>query len=351
MSLRDELLRRFPALRSLPPHSLVIGGAIRDLLMHRDPADVDVECDAPEAAARSIGKVIELGRGDLKVYRVVVGEAIYDFSERTELRRRDFTMNAMALDLTTGEVDDRFDGEADLRRRSVRMIEAKNFQDDPLRMLRGVRLALQFGFTLEEKTVVAIRRRAPHITTVAAERVTYELNAALSFGKSREALRLLNETGLDEPLFGFALDAKRFAADEVSCAGAFALILRDPRSFAERWKWSRDLLHEVTTLQRLLRAPDLISIYEAGKGIGDQLPAVFRAIGREVPAMPDFAMNPLLDGDEIAKLAGVEGPAIGAAKRALIEAQLLGSVKTRAEAEVFVRGSRPSPGLRPPSPR
>lgn len=340
MWLRDELLRRFPALQSLPAHSIAVGGAVRDLLISRDPADVDIECDEPRATAAGIGKVIELGRGDLIVFRVVSGEAVYDFSARTDLRRRDFTINAIVVDLTSGEISDPFSGEADLRRRSVRMIRPENFLDDPLRMLRGVRLAVQFDFEIEEKTVIAIRRRAARIVTMAAERVMYELDGIFSAGAFRSALRWLSHTGLDEPLFGYRIEAGRFLADDVSCAGAFAVILRDTKAFAQRWKWSRELLRQVTTLQRLLRDPDLLSIYEAGEAIGSQLPALFRAAGREVPSMPDFSMRALLTGDEIGAIAGLEdGPAIGAAKRALIAAQLHGEVATRTAAEAFIRRS------------
>lgn len=337
MWLRDELLRRFPALESLPPHSVAVGGAIRDILIGRKPADVDVECDDPEWCAAAIGKVILLGRGELKVYRVVSGNAVYDFSARTDLRRRDFTVNAIALDLTTGELQDPFDGEADIRRRMVRMIRAENFDDDPLRVLRGVRLALQFDFAIGEKTLDAMLHRAARILTVAAERVSYELNAIFSMRKFQRAVRLLDATGLDEALFGYAAEADRFFSDDVSCAGAFALLLRDPRQFAHRWKWSRDLLRHVMTLQRLLREPDLLAIYEAGEAIALELPALFEATGREAPPMPDFATRPLLDGDEIARIAAAEGPLVGERKRALIAAQLRGEVRNRDEAERFVK--------------
>ena len=64
--LRDELLRRFPALATLPPHTEVVGGAVRDLMLHVEPADVDVECDEPLGCASRVGKVITLGRGDLR---------------------------------------------------------------------------------------------------------------------------------------------------------------------------------------------------------------------------------------------------------------------------------------------
>ena len=163
--MRDELLRRFPALATLPPHTEVVGGAVRDLMLRVEPADVDVECDEPLGCASRVGKVITLGRGDLQVYRVVLEDRIYDFSRRMDLGRRDFTMNAIAIDLTSGEMRDPFDGVADIERRSVRMISPGNFQDDPLRMLRAVRLAVQFDFAVDAETIAAIRRRAGQIVT------------------------------------------------------------------------------------------------------------------------------------------------------------------------------------------
>jgi tRNA nucleotidyltransferase/poly(A) polymerase len=337
--LRDELVRRFPALASLPPHSEVIGGAIRDLLLGVEPADVDVECDEPLSCASRLGKVITLGRGDLQVYRVVLGDRVYDFSQRTDLGRRDFTMNAIALDLTTGEQRDPYDGAADIRRRLVRMINPNNLQDDPLRMLRAVRLAVQFDFAIDEDTITAIRRRAARIVTVAAERVTYELHTIFSMNQFRRAVALLHETGLDEPLFGYAFDAQRYHADNLSLAAAYALLVRDPRTFAEHWRWSDALLRQVLTLQRLPRGYDTIALWDAGEETARQLPALFRAIGREPIVIPDiFAIRSLLDGNEIAALTGIEaGPRLGAIKRALLEAQLRGEVRTREEAEKFVR--------------
>src|SRR5438067_523882 len=243
--LRDDLLRQFPKLARLPPHSEAIGGAVRDLLLGAEPLDVDVECDDAQACASSLGKVITLGRGDLAVYRVVVDGRVYDFSRRTDLGRRDFTINAIAVDLTSGEVRDAFDGQDDIRRRVVRMIHARNFDDDPLRMLRALRLAVRLDFTNDEPTVTAIRRRAARIVTVAAERVTYELHSILSAGKLHRAIRLLSDTALDEALFGYPVDPERFQKDDVSLAASYALLLRDPRQFARRWKWSDALVRDV----------------------------------------------------------------------------------------------------------
>lgn len=331
--LRDGLLRQFPKLARLPAHSEAIGGAVRDLLLGAEPLDVDVECDDAQACASSLGKIIILGRGDLAVYRVVVDGRVYDFSRRTDLGRRDFTINAIAVDLTSGDLRDEFDGQEDIRRRVVRMIHAPNFDDDPLRMLRAVRLAVRLEFTIDEPTVTAIRRRAARIVTVAAERVTYELHSIFSAGKLHRAIRLLSDTALDEALFGYPVDPERFQRDDVSLAASYALLLRDPRQFAERWKWSDALTRDVLTLQQLLRDPNPIALYFAGEEVSRQLP---------VPAeMPDFSIKPLLDGNEIASIASLPpGPRVGALKRELTEAQLRGEVRTREDAERFVIASR-----------
>jgi tRNA nucleotidyltransferase/poly(A) polymerase len=336
--LRNALVWRFPELASLPAHTVAVGGAVRDLLLDVMPLDVDVECDDPLGCASALGKVITLGHGDLNVYRVVVNDRVYDFSRRTDLGRRDFTINAIAVELTSGEVRDPFGGQEDIRARVVRMIDARNLEDDPLRMLRAIRLAIRFDFDIDEATLTAIRRRAARIATVAAERVTYELYAILSAGKFRRALRLLDETALDEPLFEYEVDPDRFQADDLSLAGAYALLVRDPKQFAERWRWSDALLHQVITLQHLLRDPSPMALYDAGETIASQLPAVFRTIGRdlEIP-VGLFEIKPLLNGREIASLSGLEpGPQLGATKRALLEAQIRGEVHTRTEAEQFV---------------
>jgi tRNA nucleotidyltransferase/poly(A) polymerase len=329
--LRDALLRQFPKLAQLPQNSEAIGGAVRDALSGAAALDVDVECDDPLACASSLGRVITLGRGDLAVYRVVVDERVYDFSRRTDLGRRDFTINAIAVNLTSGEVRDPFDGAEDIRRRLIRMIHARNLDDDPLRMLRAVRLAIRLDFKIDEATLTAIRRRAGRIVTVAAERVTYELQAIFSAGRFRRALRLLSEAALDEPLFGYPIDPERFHDDDISPAASFALTLRDPRQFAKRWRWSDALLRDVMTLQQLMRDPNLIALYDAGENLARQLPLRV--------AMPDFSIKPLLDGNEIAALISLTpGPRLGEIKRALLEAQLRGAVRTRDEAAQFVKG-------------
>jgi tRNA nucleotidyltransferase/poly(A) polymerase len=348
MTLRDELLRRFPALAKLPPRSYVVGGAIRDLLLGREPLDVDVATDDALAAARALRRnVITLGR-ELAAHRVIVGDRIYDFADTLgrdiarDLQRRDFTMNAMALDLATGELLDPNGGAEDARNGIVRMVDAINFDEDPLRILKGVRMAVKYGFTLDAATRDAIHARAATIVSVAAERVTAELAMIFSANAFTRAVALLHDTALDAPIFGRTLDAAAFHADDVALAGAYALLVDSPRAFAERWKWSDQLLRETLTLQRLIEHHDAIALYDAGRPIASQLPPVLRALGRDA-TLPDvpYEMKTLLNGDE---LGVAPGPELGRIKRALLEAQIRGEVRTREEAEAFVRAAR-----RPPS--
>jgi tRNA nucleotidyltransferase/poly(A) polymerase len=341
--LRDELLRRFPRLKDLPPQTFVVGGAIRDLLLGIEPADVDIACDDPRACAASISnRVIRLGTGEhLSAWRVVDGGHVYDFAETldhdvdADLARRDFTVNAMALPIGSGELLDPHDGQGDLKRRLVRMIRGENFDDDPLRCLKAVRMAIKYRFEIDPATLEEIRSRAALISNVAAERVTFELSIIFSSGQLRRAVELLHATGLDVPLFGGELP--RIQADDVSLAGAYALLVNDPKKYAKQWRWSTDLLREVTALKHLLTMTgDMrVALYDAGEGVALQFPAVLRALGRDDRVtMPDFSIRALLSGDEFGL---PEGPELGRRKRALLEAQIRGEVKTREEAKKFVK--------------
>lgn len=345
-TVRDDLLRLFPRLRDIPLDAYVVGGAVRDLTFGVAPADVDVACLDPLAAARVLGrKVIRLGREEhLSAYRVVDGPHVYDFaalldgSIDADLARRDFTINAMAVDLRSGALLDPHDGRGDLDRRLVRMVDAANFDDDPLRMLKAVRMAVRFDFGVDDATLAAIRGRAERIANVSVERVAYELTVIFSANAFRRAVALLRQTGLDVPLFGRVLDAV-FHSDDVPLAAALALLAGDAHAFVKRWRLSDSLMRDIQALQRLRDKRLLVDLYDAGEQVARQLPPMLRALGRDDGiALPDFSMQPILTGDEIASIAGIEpGARIGVLKRALLEAELEGRITTREEAEQFVR--------------
>ncbi|HEX7705887.1 MAG TPA: hypothetical protein VF701_05450 [Thermoanaerobaculia bacterium] len=344
MKWREELTRRFPDLRKLPRGCYIVGGAIRDLLMGIEPADADVACHDPLAAAKTIRpRAIRLGDQEhLSAWRVVAGPHIYDFAALLDnailpdLERRDFTVNAMAVDLESDELIDPFGGRSDVAAKSVRMVRASNFDDDPLRTLKGVRLAVKYDMEIDGATLSAMRQRAPRITEMAVERVNYELSLILSAGKLRRAIALLRETQLLEPL-GF--ESREPKADDVSLAGAYALLVSDPEAYGRRWRWSARLVRDVIALQRLVETHDRMSLYDAGEPLARQLPALLRALGRDEQLdVADFAIVALLTGQEIAALASIaSGPEVGRIKRALLEAQVRGEVGTRDQAEALVR--------------
>lgn len=330
---RDALTRFFPALAKVDPSCYVVGGAVRDLILGLAPADVDVACLDPLAAAQTLSpRVITLGNEEhLRAYRVVVGDRVYDFTELldgdidADLARRDFTVNAIAAGLASDTLLDPHGGRRDLGARLVRMIRPSNFDDDPLRMLKGVRMAVRLDFELEGGTADAIRERASQITDVAAERVSYELSLIFSANRFRKALALLRQTGLAEAL---RLRTPEVNADEISLDGAYALVMPEPKG-------------DAAVLRRLIDAHDRIALYDAGETVARQLPAVFRALGRQSALdWPDFATRALLAGEEIASITGLApGKELGGVKRALLEAQIRGEVKTREEAERFVTES------------
>lgn len=332
MNLLDELLARFPRLADLGGEGYVVGGAIRDLLLGREPADVDLACVDPEGAAKTLSdRVIQLGDAELTAYRVVLPSHVYDFAEllghdiELDLARRDFTIDAMAVALATGDLLDPHAGQRDLAARTVRMVRASNFDDDPLRMLKAVRMAVKYGFEVDGATLEAIRERASRITEVARERVAYELSVIFSLNRFRRAVELLGATGLDAPL---GMRTRDFHADDVTLTGAYALLVDEA---------PRDAL----ALRRLIDQHDRIALYDAGEDIARKLPSVLRALGRDdVLDWPDFGTRALLTGEEIGALANLPpGKELGAVKRALLEAQIRGEVRTRDEAEAFVTES------------
>jgi poly(A) polymerase len=115
-----------------------------------------------------------------------------------DLARRDFTMNAIAQDVLTGEVHDPFGGAADVEAKRIRAVgdPAERFREDPLRLLRAVRFAAQLGFTIEPRTRNAIREHAADLERISRERVAEELNKILVSDRPALGIRLATDLGL-----------------------------------------------------------------------------------------------------------------------------------------------------------
>jgi len=231
--LKDFSTSIVQILRQRGFQAYLVGGCVRDLLLGREPKDYDVATNAtprqvmeifPEtyAVGAQFGVVLvpapdEAVTGDSKVsskahavevatFRSDIGysdgrhpdEVRFSGDPREDVARRDFTINGMLLDPVSGEVLDFVGGRKDLEAGIIRTIgdAEQRFGEDKLRMLRGVRFAARFEYTIESATFAAIQKLAEHIQVVSRERVRDELTRMLIEGHARRAFLLLDESGL-----------------------------------------------------------------------------------------------------------------------------------------------------------
>lgn len=195
----------------------IVGGAIRDALMGREAEDIDVAVNvdaysvAVEIAEALNGNWARL-HDEWQVARVAIPEAdglrfidiaTFDSDIERDLERRDFTINAMAVPISAalgdnarGELLDPFGGMRDLDDGVVRMVSPDALEDDPVRLMRGARMAVQFGFLLAPETASAIRERASLVSGVSQERVRDELMRLLGSSNARHGVSLLDDLGL-----------------------------------------------------------------------------------------------------------------------------------------------------------
>jgi poly(A) polymerase len=212
----SDVVRR---LRAAGFETYLAGGCVRDRLLGREPGDYDVATAAPPETVRKLFRrtvgvgaafgVILVLEGDYEfevaTFRsddaYVDGRrpsAVHFGTAEKDAQRRDFTVNALFQDPESGEVIDFVDGVRDLKAGVIRAIgdAAARIREDRLRMLRAVRFAARFGYTIEPSTLDAIRAAAPSVVDMAAERIGDEIVKMLTEGSARRAFQLLDETGL-----------------------------------------------------------------------------------------------------------------------------------------------------------
>ena len=207
----------------------VIGGWVRDCLLKRNHADKDIDIvvvgsgiDIARKAARKINPKIKVSifknfgtamfkNDDYEIEFVGARKESYDRTSRKPVvengsldddqKRRDFTINALAISLnkdTFGELLDPFGGIEDLKKKIIKtpLDPDKTFSDDPLRMMRAIRFATQLNFTIEEKTFKSLTENVERIRIVSPERIVTELNKIIMCEHPSKGLTLLEKSGL-----------------------------------------------------------------------------------------------------------------------------------------------------------
>ena len=347
----DAALRIVEKLRAEGYETYLAGGCVRDLLLGREPADYDVATSAtPEvvldlfprtfAVGAHFGVVlvatgggadgtgaaghIEAGE-ELTVSRLAVTEVAtfrsdlsysdgrhpdtvrYTKTAEEDVQRRDFTINGLLLDPLRGgglldervgdakwlrsAVLDFVGGLADLDAGVVRAIGRPElrFEEDHLRMLRGVRFAARFGFELEAETKRAIRSLAPRIRVVSRERARDELTKMLTEGHARRAFELLDETGLLNEVLPEVAQMKgveqppQYHPEGDVWVHTLTLLEQLEPGCSETLAWGA-LLHDVGKPPTFRRAPDRIRFdghVEIGVAMGAEICRRFRFSNEE----------------------------------------------------------------------
>ncbi len=319
----------------------IVGGALRDELLGRPVLDLDVVCREPERAARRYAKRAGGAPFPLSerhgAWRVALeaGRTV-DFTplpERIEddLATRDFALNAIAVPVAGGALLDPYGGRADIEARAIRAVSDTVFADDPLRLLRAVRLEDELGFRLDGHTEELVRAHAERVGEPAGERILAELHRLSSAGYRR-----LAELDLLAPLGG-SLAGPLDALDDPG----FRLVAVF-RGALRRLPISNDLARYATALlraeapadggaralHRFRRATEPWALDAlAFLGVPELAPAV------EAARLADPA-EPLVRGDEL-DLA--PGPEIGRMLTLIEEERACGTISTREEALALAR--------------
>ena len=224
--LKDSAVSIVQNLQEAGYQAYFVGGCVRDMILHREPADYDVATDAtPDQVMRIFPETYAVGakfgvvlvpssssqRSENEVVEVATFRSDIGYSDgrhpdqvryskdpQEDVERRDFTVNGLLLDPIKDVILDLVGGRMDLDAGVIRAIgePERRFAEDKLRMLRAVRFAARFGYSIEPLTFAAIQKLASQIHQVSRERVRDELSKMLIEGHARSAFLLLDQTGL-----------------------------------------------------------------------------------------------------------------------------------------------------------
>ncbi|HKD18266.1 MAG TPA: hypothetical protein VKG23_10375 [Thermoanaerobaculia bacterium] len=369
----------------------IVGGAIRDRLLGLHPGEVDVavardvERIAEDLERAGMGRAVFLSRGrpGPRVFRIA-GARPFDAAEIeggsivTDLRRRDFTVNALALSLPSGELFDPHGGLADVAARRLRSVRPENIAEDPLRILRAARLLATRSLRPDRGVLAASRAAAESFMRVAPERVAAELAKLLEAPRAAPALTWTARAGILPAALGLPIAPGRVLAVARSLAAlddasvrrlrpgrrrrlrlaGLALRLRLPAGRTRAWlaerRWGRDEARDAAHLVELVeRSRRTVSREEAWEWILDAGPLlddalallerrgeVARRRARRLRTLARSRGRPVaVSGRDVVHWLGIpEGPRVGELLRAVRVAAAMGTISGRRAARDWLVG-------------
>ena len=380
------------------------GGCVRDELIGRTPHDYDVATDAhPQQVRRlfghrrtlavgiAFGVVVILGppgagqievatfRSDCEYLDGRRPEGVAFSSPQEDAKRRDFTVNGLFYDPIESRVIDFVGGQDDLRAGIIRAIgnPIDRFTEDKLRLLRAVRFATTFGFSIEPATREAVGRMASQVTVVSCERIADEMQRMLTLPGRAAAVRLLIDTGLADAVLPELVSADTETSsnlertldvlgrlDPVTFPLALAALLADRlapeaiRNVCRRWRLSNDTTDRAewlakhrrtlcdapsmrwSALQKTLISPgieELLCWNEAEAAVdGRSTEPVDYCRQRLAVPRDQLDPEPLVTGDDLTAHGLTPGPLFGELLARLRDAQLDGEIHTRRQGLAMV---------------
>ena len=253
----------------------IVGGCVRDAVLGKEPDDWDITTSAkPDEVKALFRRTIDTGiqhgtvtvmmknedTGNLEGYEVTTYridgkyedhrrpmEVTFSTSLIEDMKRRDFTINAMAYNDEEGVID-HFEGIRDLEHGVIRCVgePSERFDEDALRILRAVRFAAQLDFTIEERTQEAIRRQAKFLKDISAERIRVELNKLL-LSNHPERIRTAYELGVTKvvlPEFDAMMETEQNHKHHMYSVGEHTIHVIEEVPATQNLRWAA-LLHDV----------------------------------------------------------------------------------------------------------
>ena len=389
MSIQKEplFLEALPVMQQLVDagyEAYFVGGSVRDMLLHKPISDVDIATSAtPQEVKEIFSHTVDVGieHGTVMVIHHKEGyevttfrteEGYEDFrhpdnvtfvrSLEEDLKRRDFTINALAIGIDD-QLIDFFDGIGDLERQCIRCVgDAKErFNEDALRMFRAVRFVGQLGFQIEEETKNAISLLKMNLSKVAVERMKVEFEKMIQSSYRKDALTLFVETGLYQacPLFdgkeNILLKLAEFPLKEMSVLQAWILFVdelnlsdKEVTHLLKSWKSSNEQIRDVLVGYKTYRARkkeewNFFLAYSCPYEVGCEVEQLLIARGNSTSmegleatyqSLPICSMNDIqLNGHDIIRILKLDkkGPIIGQVLKTVEKMILEQSIQNDAE--------------------